>query len=83
MPFQIPDLEMLPVLYDLITQEGLSLGTSSAINVAGAIRMANEMGPGNTIVTILCDGAYRYASKIFNLTFLKEKGLPVPPWMKS
>ena len=82
MPFQIPDLEMLPVLYDLITQEGLSLGTSSAINVAGAMRMANEMGPGNTIVTILCDGAYRYASKIFNLTFLKEKGLPVPPWMK-
>jgi len=81
MPFQIPDLEMLPVLYDLIIQEGLSLGTSSAINVAGAIRMANEMGPGNTIVTILCDGAHRYASKIFNLPFLKEKGLPLPPWI--
>ncbi len=80
MPYQIPDEEMLPILFDLITQEGLSLGTSSAVNVAGAIRMANDMGPGHTIVTILCDGAHRYSSKIFNIEFLKEKNLPVPPW---
>ena len=81
MPYQIPDDEMLLVLYDLITQEGLSLGTSSAVNVAGAIRMAKDMGPGHTIVTVLCDGAHRYASKIFNIEFLKEKGLPLPAWL--
>ncbi len=81
MPYQIPDEEMLPVLYDLVTKEGLSLGTSSGVNVAGAIRMAKDLGPGHTIVTVLCDGAHRYASKIFNLSFLDEKGLPLPPWL--
>ena len=80
MPYQIPDEELMPVLFNLITQEGLSLGTSSGINVAGAIRMAKDLGPGHTIVTVLCDGAHRYASKIFNVEFLKEKGLPLPPW---
>ena len=81
MPYQIPDEELLPVLFDLVTKEGLSLGTSSGINVAGAIRMAKELGPGHTIVTVLCDGAYRYASKIFNIEFLAEKGLPLPVWL--
>lgn len=81
MPYQIPDEEIMPVLYDLITKEGLSLGTSSGINVAGAIRMAKDLGPGNTIVTVLCDGAHRYASKIFNGDFLRGKGLPLPPWL--
>ena len=82
-PFQIPDEEALPVMYKLIREEGLSLGTSSGINVAGAIRLARELGPGHTIVTILCDGAHRYASKIFNVAFLKEKGLPYPEWLDT
>ena len=81
MPYQITDEEMLPVLYELIVKEGLSLGTSSGINVAGAIRMARDLGPGHTIVTVLCDGAHRYASKIFNMEFLIEKGLPLPSWL--
>ncbi|MEP4380491.1 MAG: cysteine synthase A [Alphaproteobacteria bacterium] len=80
-PFQVPDEEALPVMYNLIREEGLSVGTSSGINVAGAIRLAKELGPGHTIVTILCDGAHRYASKIFNVAFLKEKGLPFPEWL--
>ncbi len=80
-PFQIPDEEALPIMYNLIREEGLSVGTSSGINVAGAIRLAKELGPGHTIVTILCDGAHRYASKIFNVAFLKEKGLPFPEWL--
>jgi cysteine synthase len=83
MPFQIPDAEALPVMFDLLQHEGLALGTSSGVNVAGAIRMAKEMGPGHTIVTILCDGAHRYASKIFNVAFLKEKGLPYPTWLET
>jgi len=70
-------------MYKLIRKEGLSLGTSSGINVAGAIRLAKELGPGHTIVTILCDGAHRYASKIFNVAFLKEKGLPYPEWLDT
>jgi cysteine synthase A len=80
-PFQIPDEEALPIMYNLIREEGLSVGTSSGINVAGAIRLAKELGPGHTIVTILCDGSHRYASKIFNVAFLKEKGLPFPEWL--
>lgn len=82
-PFQIPDEEALPIMYNLIREEGLSVGTSTGINVAGAIRLAKELGPGHTIVTILCDGAHRYASKIFNVTFLKEKGLPFPEWLDT
>ena len=74
------DDEWLPVLYDMIQTEGLCLGTSSALNVVGAIKMAKDLGPGKTIVTVLCDYGNRYASKIFNPAFLKEKGLPTPPW---
>lgn len=81
--FQIPDEEALPVMFNLLREEGLSLGTSSGVNVAGAIRLAKEMGPGHTIVTVLCDGAHRYASKIFNVEFLKEKGLPFPEWLDT
>jgi cysteine synthase A len=80
-PFQIPDEEALPIMYNLIREEGLSVGTSSGINVAGAIRLAKDLGPGHTIVTILCDGSHRYASKIFNVAFLKEKDLPFPGWL--
>lgn len=82
-PFQIPDKEALPVMYNLIREEGLSVGTSSGINVAGAIRLGKELGPGHTIVTVLCDGSHRYASKIFNVAFLKEKGLPFPEWLDN
>ncbi|WP_296714037.1 cysteine synthase A [Rhodoblastus sp.] len=79
--YQIPDEEALPVLYDLAENEGLLLGGSSGINVAGAIRLARELGPGKTIVTILCDSGARYASKLFNPAFLREKNLPIPPWL--
>ncbi|MFP6746431.1 MAG: cysteine synthase A [Alphaproteobacteria bacterium] len=80
-PFLIPDEEALQIAFDLIIEEGLVLGSSSGVNVAGAIRLAREMGPGHTIVTLLCDGAQRYQSKMFNVAFLTEKGLPVPSWM--
>jgi len=79
--FNIPDSEALPVVFDLLAEEGLCLGGSSGINVAGAMRMARAMGPGHTIVTILCDYGTRYQSKLFNPSFLKDKGLPVPEWM--
>ncbi|MCH2093758.1 MAG: cysteine synthase A [Rhodobacteraceae bacterium] len=78
---QVPDAEALPIVFDLMQHEGLCLGGSSGINIAGAIRMAKHMGPGHTIVTILCDYGTRYQSKLFNIDFLKEKGLPLPPWM--
>ncbi len=81
MPYQIPDAEALPYIYDLIEHEGMCLGTSSAINIAGAARMAREMGPGHTIVTMLCDLGTRYQSKLFNPAFLRDKGLPVPRWL--
>ncbi|MFD1511171.1 cysteine synthase A [Lacimonas salitolerans] len=79
--YRIPDAEALPVVFDLLSDEGLCLGGSSGVNVAGAIRMARDMGPGHTIVTILCDYGTRYQSKLFNPAFLTEKGLPVPEWM--
>ena len=78
---QIPDAEALPYVFDLIQQEGLVLGGSSAINVAAAVRLARQMGRGHTIVTILCDFGTRYQSKLFNPAFLKSKNLPVPAWM--
>lgn len=78
--YQVSDEEWLPVLYDMIQTEGLCLGTSAALNVVGAMKMAKDLGPGKTIVTVLCDYGNRYASKIFNPAFLKEKGLPTPPW---
>lgn len=79
--YQIPDAEALPIVFDLLTEEGLCLGGSSGINIAGAMRMARELGPGHTIVTILCDYGTRYQSKLFNPAFLKEKGLPYPSWL--
>ncbi|MCH2299954.1 MAG: cysteine synthase A [SAR324 cluster bacterium] len=80
-PFQIPDDEALPICFQLLQEEGLCLGSSSGINVAGAIRLAKELGPGKTIVTILCDSGTRYQSKLFNSQFLKKKGLPIPEWL--
>jgi cysteine synthase A len=79
--YQIPDEEALPIVFDLLSEEGLCLGGSSGVNVAGAIRMAKEMGPGHTIVTILCDYGTRYQSKLFNPEFLQSKNLPVPEWL--
>jgi cysteine synthase A len=81
--YEIPDGEALPIIFDLLEHEGLCLGGSSGINVAGAIRMAREMGPGHTIVTMLCDYGNRYQSKLFNPEFLKGKGLPVPRWLSE
>ena len=83
MPYNIPDSEALPVVFDLLQHEGLCLGGSSGINVAGAVRMAREMGPGHTIVTILADYGTRYQSKLFNPAFLREKALPVPEWLEA
>jgi cysteine synthase A len=82
-PFQIPDEEALPLIFDLLEFEGLCLGGSSGINVAGAVRLAKALGPGHTIVTILCDYGTRYQSKLFNPKFLHEKGLPVPHWLEA
>jgi len=78
---RIPDSEALPVVFDLLSEEGLCLGGSSGVNVAGAMRMARDMGPGHTIVTVLCDFGTRYQSKLFNPGFLTEKGLPLPGWL--
>jgi len=80
---QVPDAEALPIVFDLLSEEGLCLGGSSGVNIAGAIRMAKEMGPGRTIVTILCDYGTRYQSKLFNPEFLESKGLPVPHWLSA
>jgi cysteine synthase A len=77
----IPDEEAVPIIFDLLEHEGLCLGGSSGINIAGAIRLARELGPGHTIVTILADYGTRYQSKLFNPDFLRQKGLPVPPWL--
>lgn len=81
--YRIPDAEALPLVFDLLEDEGLCLGGSSGINIAGAIRMARDLGPGKRIVTILCDYGNRYQSKLFNPVFLKEKGLPVPHWLDA
>lgn len=80
--FQIPDAEAFPYIFDLIENEGLCMGGSSAINIAGAVRLARELGPGKTIVTILCDYGNRYQSKLFNPTFLRSKDLPFPGWLE-
>jgi len=79
--YQIPDEEALPYLFDLLKYEGLCMGTSTGINVAGAVRLAKELGPGHSIVTVLCDYGTRYQSKLFNVEFLKSKGLPYPDWL--
>jgi cysteine synthase A len=81
--YQIPDGEAVPLIFDLIENEGIAVGGSSGINIAGAIRLAKDLGPGHTIVTILCDYANRYQSKLFNPDFLDSKGLPVPGWLKA
>lgn len=81
MAWQVPDDEALPHIFDLVESEGLVLGGSSGINIAGAVRMAREMGPGHTIVTVLCDYGTRYQSKLFNPAFLKGQNLPVPAWL--
>jgi cysteine synthase A len=79
--YHIPDEESLPVVFDLLRHEGLCLGASSGVNVAGAIRLARDLGPGHTVVTILCDSGTRYTSKLFNPEFLRSKNLPVPDWL--
>jgi cysteine synthase A len=81
--YNIHDCEALPYVFDLLQNEGLCLGGSSGINIAGAVRLAADLGPGHTIVTILCDYGTRYQSKLYNPDFLREKGLPVPPWMEK
>jgi cysteine synthase A len=81
-PFQIPDTETVQTVFDLLAHEGLCLGTSSGINVAGAVRLAKELGPGHTIVTVLCDSGMRYQSRLFNPEFLRSKDLPVPEWLE-
>jgi cysteine synthase A len=81
-PYRIPDEEALPIIFDLVKHEGLCLGGSSGINVAGAIRLARELGPGKTVVTILADYGTRYQSKLFNPAFLRAKNLPVPEWLR-
>lgn len=81
--YQVPDSEAVPIIFDLLEHEGLCLGGSSGINVAGAVRLARELGSGHTVVTILADYGTRYQSKLFNPQFLREKNLPVPPWLES
>jgi cysteine synthase len=81
--YQIPDEESMPIVFDLVPHEGLLLGGSSGVNIAGALHLARELGPGHTIVTLLCDSGARYASKMFNLAFLRSKGLPVPDWLEA
>lgn len=81
--YQIPDEEAVRIIFDLLTEEGLCLGGSSGVNIAGAIRMAREMGPGHTIATVLCDYGNRYQSKLFNPDFLRSKNLPVPSWLEK
>ena len=81
--YNIKDDEALKIIYSLIIEEGLSLGTSSGINICGAIKMGKELGPGHTIVTILCDHSQRYKSKLFDIEFLKEKNLPFPDWLEK
>src|SRR4029079_16344458 len=81
--YLIPDEEAVPIIFDLLEHEGLCLGGSSGTTVAGAIRLAKELGPGKTIVTVLCDSGTRYQSKLFNPAFLKERNLPVPQWLDN
>jgi cysteine synthase A len=79
---RVPDAEALEQVFSLLIHEGLSVGGSAGLNVAAAVRVARAIGPGHTVVTILCDGGARYQSKLFNPDFLRSKGLPVPPWLE-
>ena len=81
--FLVPDSESVPVVFEILQREGLLMGTSTGVNVAGAIQLARKLGPGHTIVTILADGGQRYASRLFNPDFLRSKNLPVPPWLEG
>ena len=81
--FQITDAEALPIVFDLVKDEGICVGGSTGVNIAGAIRLAKKLGPGKTIVTLLTDSGARYQSKLFNVAFLKSKGLPVPSWLEG
>ena len=81
--YNIPDSEALPIVFDLLEHEGLCMGGSTGVNVAGAIRLARDLGPGHTIVTILCDYGSRYQSKVYNPDFLRSKNLLVPDWLES
>lgn len=81
--YQVTDEEALPIVFDLLEHEGLCMGASTGINIAGAMKLAHDMGPGHTIVTVLCDYGTRYQSKLFNPEFLREKGLPVPGWLSE
>jgi cysteine synthase A len=81
--FLVPDSESVPIVFELLERDGLLMGTSTGVNVAGAIRLAHKLGPGHTIVTILADGGQRYASRLFNPAFLRSKNLPVPPWLEG
>jgi cysteine synthase A len=80
--YMIPDEEAIPIVFDLLEHEGLCLGGSTGVNVAGAIRLAKQLGPGHTVVTVLCDSGARYQSKLFNPAFLRSKSLPVPGWLE-
>ena len=80
--YQVEDSEALNIIYNLVKNEGLSVGPSSGINIAGAVKLAKKLGPGHTIATILCDNGTRYSSKIFNKDFLESKNLPIPNWLK-
>src|SRR5690606_8171169 len=79
--YLIPDAESVAIVFQLLEEEGLCVGSSSGVNIAGAVRLAREMGPGYTIVTLLCDYGTRYQSKLFNPEFLRSKNLPVPSWL--
>jgi cysteine synthase len=81
--YEIPDEESVAIVFDLVAREGLLLGGSSGVNIAGALRLARDLGPGHTIVTLLCDSGARYASKLFNPAFLRSKGLPIPEWLEA
>ena len=81
--YLIPDAEAVTVIYELLQHEGLCLGGSTGINVAGAMRLAKQLGPGKTIVTVLCDSGSRYQSKLFNADFMRAKSLPVPEWLEK
>jgi cysteine synthase A len=81
--YLIPDAESVAIVFQLLEEEGLCLGSSSGVNIAGAVRLAREMGPGHTIVTLLCDYGTRYQSKLFNPEFLRSKNLPVPNWLAN
>ena len=81
--YRIPDSEAVQIVFDLLQEEGLCVGGSAGVNVAGAIRLAKELGPGHTIVTLLCDSGTRYQSKLFNPEFLRSRDLPVPPWLEK